>query len=184
MSAQPDRFIFDEKAQVGPGVIATLLKVDAWASSIQSDALVTPSLGSTACDVIEQLANAFVSEATGIERQLLRKSLLEAILYCVGLDTDVTAEEIISRLTRFVNRRGKAAFIQQFLSLYFFNYLLLDVSNSGQTPAVNYDMKLVERMCRRAVAAFTPEDVKDLTTAEALIHKIHSELRGLMKSAV
>jgi hypothetical protein len=181
MPAKLDRLTFDGEAQVAPGVISTLLNVDAWASTIQSDSPMTPSPGSTACDVIEQLAQAFIGEATGIEMQLLRKSLLEAFFYCVGLDTDLTAEEITSRLKRFINYRGKSAFIQRFLSLYAFNYVLLDVGGSGLGQAVIHDMKRVERMCQKAVmAAYKPEHVMNQRTAETLIHNIHGGLQELM----
>ena len=182
MSAKQDRFTVNEKAEVG--LVSTLLKVDAWASSIHGPSVVPP--GSTACDVIEQLAQAFIADATGIERQLLLKSLLEAFFYCVGLDTDITAGEITVRLKRFVDRRGKSAFLQQFLSLYFFNYVWLDGSGSGreQTEALEefeHSMKDVERMCRKAViAACAPEGVMDRPTAETLIHNIQA---GLMKLA-
>jgi len=181
ISAKRGGFTSDAKAQVGPGVIATLLKIDAWVSSIHSNSPVNSSPGSTACDVIEHLAQAFIGEATGFESQLLRKSLLEAFFYCVGLDTDLTADEITSRLKRFVTRRGKSAFIQQFLSLYFFNYVLLDEGESARAQAETHDTRGVERMCRRAViAAYEPGNVLDRSTAEALIHNIQAGLQELM----
>lgn len=180
MSAKRDRFTFSKKAEVG--LIGTLLKVDEWASSIHGPSVVLP--GSTACDVIEQLAQAFIADATGIERQLLLKSLLETFFHCVGLDTDITADEITVRLKRFVDRRGKSAFLQQFLSLYLFNYVWLDVNGSGgaQTEVVEefeHSMKDLERMCRRAVTvAYSPDGVMDRSSAETLIRNIQA---GLMK---
>src|ERR1041385_8391646 len=107
MAAERNVFTFNRKAEFGPGVISTLLKVDAWASSIGLDSPSDVSPGSTACDVIEQLAQSLIAEASGIEKQLLLKSLLEAFLYSVGLDTDLTAEEIMTRLRQFVHHRGK-----------------------------------------------------------------------------
>jgi hypothetical protein len=184
MSPKLDRFTLDGKAQVGAGAVSTLLKVDAWASSIQSGSTVTPSPGSTACEVIEQLAQAFVGEATGIEMQLLRKSLLEAFFYCVGLDTDLTAGEITNRLKGFIIHRGKSAFIQRFLSLYIFNYVLLLVGEPARAQGVILDMKRVERMCHKAVmASYRPQDVMDPSTAETLIHNIQAGLQELMNLA-
>jgi|ERR1041385_2459108 hypothetical protein len=179
----------NDNAQADSGVISTLLKVDAWASSIESDtpAFIPTSLpGSTACDVIEQFAQALVSDATGIERLLLLKSLQEAFFYSVGLDTDLSADEITSRLKGFIKCRGKAAFIEQFLSLYFFVYVWLDESRRPQALSVEgFDHSIhVERMCRRAViAAYAAEDVKDHLTAQALIHNIQAELQKLLNVA-
>jgi hypothetical protein len=117
--------LFDLAERVAPvraGIVSTLLKVDAWASSIQSDTPAfepTPLPGSTACRVIEQFAQALVSDATGIDRLLLLKSLQEAFLDCIGPDTDLMADEVMARLKGFVTVHGKAAFIQLFLSVLF-----------------------------------------------------------------
>jgi hypothetical protein len=189
MSVERARFTFNDNAQASPQVVSALLKVDAWASSVQSRSVsvgMNSWPGSTTCDIIEQFARAFINDATGIEKVLLLKSLQEALLYGVDLDTDLTADEITSRLKEFVNSRGKAAFIEQFLSIYFFNYLWLDESRRPQIPAVEefeYSMQ-VERMCRRAViAALAPEDVMDRSSAQTLLLDILEGLRGLMKLA-
>jgi hypothetical protein len=182
MAAERNVFTFNRKAEFGPGVISTLLKVDAWASSIGLDSPSDVSPGSTACDVIEQLAQSLIAEASGIEKQLLLKSLLEAFLYSVGLDTDLTAEEIMTRLRQFVHHRGKAAIIEQFLSLYFFNRVWL--GEARWSPAEDHEVVGLERMCRRAViAAYAPDDLMDRSTAEILVHNIQTELRELMKLA-
>src|SRR5215467_15659433 len=91
-STEGDGFTFQGEAQVGPGVISTLLKVDAWASAIKCPSIVSPR--STACDVIEQLAQRLICGATGFEKLLLLKSLQEAFLYCLDLHTDFTPDEI------------------------------------------------------------------------------------------
>ena len=175
----------DKKAEhVGTGVVTTLLKVDAWASSIQSDSPAAASIslcGSTACDVIDQLAQALVDDATGIEGLLLSKSLQETFFYCVGFDPDLTVSEITSRVKGFINRWGKGALIQQFLYLFFFNQLL---AQSGWTHAVAYDMKSAARICRRAVmAANPPQELVDRSTAETLIHNIQAGLSRYVKAA-
>jgi hypothetical protein len=168
---------------LGRGIISTLLKVDAWTSSIQSDTpafVPTPLPGATACEVIEQFAQALVSDATGIEKLLLLKSLQEAFFYSAGLDTDISADEITDRLKGFVNRRGEAAFIEQFLSLYFFNYVWLDESRLQALPVEDAERSIqVETMCRRAVVAAYAE-VRDRSTAETLIRNIEAELRRIM----
>jgi|ERR1041385_5478167 hypothetical protein len=189
MSAKPARFNLNDNPQARPGVISTLLRVDAWASSIESDTpafVPTPLPGSSTCDVIEQFAQALVSDATGIERLLLLKSLQEAFFYSISLDTDLSADEIASRLKGFINRRGKAAFIEQFLSLYFFFYVWLDESRRPQARTVEgFEHSIhIERICRRAViAACAAEDVKDRLTAQTLIHNIQAELQQLLDLA-
>jgi hypothetical protein len=176
-------------APVGAGIVSTLLKVDAWASSIQSDTPAfepTPLPGSTACEVIEQFAQALVRDATGIERLLLLKSLQEAFFYASRLDADLSAGEMTIRLKGFVNRRGKAAFIEQFLSVYFFNCVwLVKPRRFRGLPVEEFERSIqVQRICRRAViAAYASEDVKDRLTAEALIHNIAAELQELLKLA-
>jgi hypothetical protein len=180
-------------APVGRGIISTLLKVDAWASSIQSDTpafVPSPLPESTASEVIEQFALALVDDAAaGIERLLLLKSLQEALLSCVDQDTDLTAGEIIAQLAGFVVHHGKSVFLQLFLSLYFFNDVLLDGSPSSwirttlSLEEFQRTIEDVERMCRRAVSA-AYADVRDRSTAETLIHNIEAELRrGIMRLA-
>jgi hypothetical protein len=149
----------------------------------------SPLPESTASDVVEQFALALVGDAAaGIERLLLLKSLQEAILYCIGQDTGRTADETIARLTGFVVRHGKSVFLQLFLSLYFFNDVLLDGSPSAwirttlSLEEFQRTIEDVERMCRRAVSA-AYADVRDRSTAETLIHNIEAELRGIMRLA-
>jgi hypothetical protein len=176
----------NRKGRIGAGLISTLLKLDAWASPIQSDlpAVVSTSLpGSTACDGIDRLAEALVDDAEGIERLLLLKSLQEAF-FCVAPYPDLTASEITSRLKEFVSCWGKGAVIKQFLFQFFFNQLLLDLTHAGRTQAITYEMKSVAKMCRREViAAYAPKDVMDRSTAETLIHNIQAGLLGQMKLA-
>jgi hypothetical protein len=178
-------------APVGTGIISTLLKVDAWASSIQSDTpafVPTPLPESTAWEVIEQFTQALVSDATGIERLLLLKSLHEAILCCVGGDTDLTADELIASLKEFVDRHGKSVFLQLFLSQYFLHNVLLDRSHSCWIRTTlsleEFERTIgdVERMCRRAVIAVYA-DATDRSSARRLIHNIQAELQALLQLA-
>jgi hypothetical protein len=174
----------NRKGRIGTGLISTLLKVDAWASSIQSDSpgVVTASLrASTARDGIGPLAQELVDDAEGIERLLLLKSLQEAFI-CVVPYPDLTAGEITGRLKEFVNCWGKGVLIQQFLFQFFFNQMLSGLTHAGRIQGMTYEMKRVARMCRRAViGAYEPADVMDRSTAETLIHNIQAELRGEMK---
>jgi hypothetical protein len=181
-------------APVGAGTVSTLLKVDGWASSIQSDTpafVPTPLPGSTACDVIEQFAQALVSDATGIERLLLLKSLQKAFLDCIGHDTDLMEDEVMARLKGFVTVHGKATFIQLFLSVYFSNYVFWDESQSSlirwlrttrPLEKSQRTIEVVESMSRRVViAAYV--DVRDRSTAEALLRNIQRKLQELLKTA-
>jgi hypothetical protein len=181
-------------APVGRGIVSTLLKVDAWASSIQSDTpafVPTPLPESNAYDVIEQSARALVGNATGIEKLLLLKSLQEAFLNCIGPETDLTADEVMARLKGFVTVHGKATFIQLFLAVYFSNYVFWDASQSSLIRWLRSTRPLeepertiedIESMCRRVVIA-AYMDVKDRSTAEALLRKIQRKLRELLKTA-
>jgi hypothetical protein len=188
------RLFLRGKQHVGPSVVSTLLRLNKWTVSIQaggSETVLPPKLAAstTASDPIQQIAENLIEHATAIERQLLSKSVQEALFYCVGFDTNLTSTQIKTRLKRFLDRHNKSAFIRRFLSLYFFNDVWFRTgelfrAQALTSPAFERNLGEVEKICQRAVAlAVKPyeevERVLDESAAEELIRNIEQRLRGI-----
>src|SRR5262249_5287646 len=120
------RFLSD-KPRVVSCAVSTILNANGWADSIHAgerelvsqDAAVSVNV----CDLIQTIAETLIENAAGNERQLLLKSLQEALFYSLGPRIDLTPSQVKTRLKRFLRRHNKGAFIQRFLSLYFFNLI-------------------------------------------------------------
>ncbi len=151
------------KDPAGPAVSATAVQFNEWLISLKSGHQ-DPALEHLAADVtdgkdtIEQVAEFFLESRGGIERKLLSKSLQEVLYYSSGFDIDIDYDEVKSRVTRFIARRGAASLVKRFLALYFFNYVWFETSESFRAVARTPDsfeklMAEVELKCQRAVAA-------------------------------
>jgi hypothetical protein len=169
-----------------PFVVSTILKSNAWAESIQVEEpeLVSQDVAASmpACDLIQQIAENLIDYAIGIERELLLKSLQEALFCCLGFDTNLTSLQIKTRLKRFLDRHTKAAFIRRFLSLYFFNLIWLHTGEwlsdeSVTSKMLEKDIDELDRICKRAVVwAYKQVDVLNESAAEELIRNIEQRL--------
>lgn len=173
---------------------AILVKLNNWTVSIQarvSETILRRQLTApaTTSDAIQEIAKDFIDQGTRLERRLLSKSLQEALYYCVGFDPNLTLTQIKRRLKRFLDRHKKSAFVQQFLSLYFFNHVWFHTRELFRRQAMTSevferDMEEVEKACRRAVtSALKPykqlERLSDQRAAEELIRNIEQRLRGI-----
>jgi hypothetical protein len=190
------RRLLADKPHVGSFVVSTLLRLNEWTASIQTGQaeivlwrkLEAPA---TASDPIEQFAENLVEPTTGIERQLLSKSVQEALFYCVGFDTDLTSTQIKGRLKRFLDSQNRFAFIQRFLSCYFFNYVWFHTGELFRAEALTTqvfekNLEEVENICQRAIdSALEPheqlarERALDQSAAEELIRDIEQRLCGV-----
>ena len=180
------RWFLRDKQRVAPFVVSTILKANAWTESIQAGGseLVSRNLAASvpACDLIQRIAENLIEYATEIERQLLLKSLQEALFCCLGFDSDLTSTQINTRLKRFLDRRTKAAFIKRFLSLYFFNCVWFHseewFSDQSVTSQVfEKDMEELDRICKKAVVgAYEHVDVLNESAAQELIRNIEQRL--------
>jgi hypothetical protein len=181
------------KQCVAPFVVSTILKAQAWKESIQAGGSELLSRNPTAsvpiCDLIPQIAESLIEYAPGTERQLLSRSLQEALFCCLGFDTDLTSTQIKTRLKRFFRRHTPGAFIQQFLSLYFFNCVCFHTadwfSDQGVTPRVfEKDMEELDRICQKAVVgAYKHVSVLSEPAAEELIRNIEHRLMSCCHAA-
>jgi hypothetical protein len=181
------------KGQVGPLAASTLVRLSDWVESIQSDTPATarssglPEHGPTA-EFIERTATRLTKTATGMERNLLSKSLQESLFYCVGFDEEIDFTEFRARIVRHENRRGAPSILQLFLSLYFFNCLWFDIGDSfralaGTPDSFERDMEGVEALCQKAVTTVwrpieTSKQPLELMAARQIVRDIEQHLRG------
>lgn len=185
------RFLTDKQHVTSSG-FSTILKTTAWAESIQAGGheLAGEDLPAplSACDLIQQTAENLIEYATGIERQLLSKSLQEALFSCLGFNTNLTSIRIKTRLKRFFDRHPKGAFTQRFLALYFFNciWFYTEEGFSGEpvtSEVFEEDMKELDRICKRVVlAACKHADVLHESAAENLIRNIEQRLKSFCRT--
>lgn len=168
------------------------MKLSEWVTSIEAgepeplNRVSVKAMFSPPGDLIKNIAEALIEQASGTEGDLLSKSLQETLLYWTGIDLEMDYAEMSTRLARFLASRGKSALIEQFLALCIFNFVWFQVSDAFQATArtTNWfkkDMDSVERICQRIVAStWRSYESRQLDTvlAEKLIRSIEQQLRG------
>ena len=182
------------KPRVAAPVIATLLRLDEWTRSIHAGEAESPLrrkliARATAPDPIRQIAENLIEHASGIERDLLLKSVQEVLFYSVNFETGLDGGQIKTRLKQFLDHEKRSTFIRQFLSFYFFNYVWYYTGEAFRAWALTSqvfekEMENVEKICEKTVAsAFKShereEPVLDRNAAKELIHNVEQRLRGL-----
>src|SRR5690242_18014182 len=106
------RVYLRDTPRTGPIVRATLRRVNEWTASLQeSGGMRHSGSAATASESIEQFADFLIAPGTGIERELLLKSLQEALFCSVHFATHLTAAQIVARLKRSLQSRGPAVFL-------------------------------------------------------------------------
>jgi hypothetical protein len=182
------------KPRVAAPVIATLLRLDEWTRSIHAGEAESPLrrkliARATAPDPIRQIAENLIEHASGIERDLLLKSVQEVLFYSLNFETGLNGAQIKTRLKQFLDHEKRSTFIRQFLSFYFFNYVWYYTGEAFRAWALTSqvfekEMENVEKICEKIVAsAFRShereEAVLDRNAAKGLIHNVEQRLRGL-----
>ena len=182
------------KPRVATPVIATLLRLDEWTRSIHAGEAESPLrrkliARATAPDPIRQIAENLIEHASGIERDLLLKSVQEVLFYSVNFETGLNGAQIKTRLKQFLDHEKRSTFIRQFLSFYFFNNVWYYTGEAFRAWALTSqvfekEMENVEKICEKIVAsAFRShereEAVLDRNAAKGLIHNVEQRLRGL-----
>jgi hypothetical protein len=164
-----------------------------WLASIQSDGLDCARISKErepAADLIENIAESLIRATSGIEqRKLLSKSLQETLFYCAGIDANIDYPQFKTEFTRYLARHGAASIVQLFLSLYVFNFVWFEVSESfratARTPySFEKDMEGVEAICKEVVDLVWKrfERTKrplDSSAARELMLDIEQQLRGV-----
>jgi len=187
------RRFLQEKPRMGSSLVFTLLRISEWVKSIQAGEAESPlrrklTSSATRSAPIEQIAENLIEGASGIERDLLLKSIQEVLFYSVDFETDLDLEQIKNRLKRFLDQEKRLVFMQQFLCFYVFNHVWFHTSESFRAMAstsqvFEKEMEQVEKICERVVASVLKpseqtDTILDRTAAEELIQKIEQRLRG------
>jgi len=124
-------------------LLATIILVERSASSANTDQFsvgLTKLLGSrpipaTACELIGDLADVFCPSAEGIESDLLKKSLQEALLASIDVQGDSTAVQFRDLLREFLGRHETIGLIRLFVGFHMFNTIWLEFLESDSTSA-------------------------------------------------
>jgi hypothetical protein len=187
------RRLLRSKPRLGASVCLTTVRLNDWVSSIQGDAaeqllsrISVKAMISPPGELIKNIADSLIEQATGTEWVLLSKSLQETLLYCTGIDLNLDYLEIKARLTDYLAGHGRATFIEQFLCFCIFNFVWFQVGDSfratAETPAsFEEDLDSVERVCQRIVASAWPTYASgplDRDSVEKLIRSIDQQLRS------
>jgi hypothetical protein len=136
---------------------------------------------------INAIAESLTKDESGLERDLLQKSLQETLLYSTGPASQMGTAEVEARLLRFLRVHGPAGLVRRFLSFHVFNVIWFQTADSFRGLARNQqtfieDMENLEQMCRRVVTSVCKSQRFDgglhLSTAEQLVGKIERRLMG------
>jgi hypothetical protein len=119
-------------------LLAAIILVERFASSANTDQFsvgLTKLLGSrvivvAATELIGDLANVFCRSAEGIESDLLKKSLQEALLISIDVRGDSTVTQFRDLLREFLGRYGTIGLIRLFVGLHMFNAIWLEMQES------------------------------------------------------
>jgi hypothetical protein len=152
-----------DRVRLGPALGETAVRVNEWADSVLANGLdgavkaTDHESSGAALDIIEQIAESLVA-GKAPTRQLLSKSLQETLLYCTGMDPDLSYSQMKARLTTFVKRRGGPEVVRRFLALSLFNVIWFRTGDAFRTIAPNpasyeRDMLAVEQFCRKVAAS-------------------------------
>ncbi len=175
-----------ETPPVGPLVNTTVPRLAAWLESMQApDLTVHSTSAEEASNPIEHLADALIPPGTGIERQLLLKTLQEALLHYVDFDINLTTEQVASRLKRFLDSQSNTLFMKRFLSLYFSNHVWFHASElfqrQAQTPEkCEHYLEELDKICEESVClAYEHVEVLNPGSVKKLIQRIEEYIRNL-----
>jgi hypothetical protein len=143
----------------------TLAKLHDWVSIVLADGFETAMAGVpgekgciNALELVGAITDLILSQAEPLDRDVLHKSLEEALFLCVGPDPQLTRAEFDLRLSYFLRRHGIPALLRLLLSLYLFNVVCIQSEKSfrmfaGTEKAFQRYLEQIEHACRRIVRA-------------------------------
>jgi hypothetical protein len=178
--------------RLGTPVTQVLVCLDELVAAILSHGFEAALLGVSgsvdalvSADLIYCIAAAMTVGTSGIEAELLRKSVQEVFLEITGADGDLSRSELAERVVQFLRRRGPAGLIRRFLSLHLFNTVWFQTGDSFRSIAWTpksfvSDMERVERACQQVVQS-TWRSLKisgglDPSSAGLLVERLASRL--------
>ena len=91
----------------------------------------------TILELIAEIADTLCRGLTGIEEDIVQKSLQETLFHCVGLELDLSVAEGQRNFQTFLDQRGSTGFIRLFLALHLFNVIWIERQDAIQAAPRN-----------------------------------------------
>jgi len=161
-----------------------VVQLDRWAGVMLAEGFEATDFemdGSEALStVIREIADDLTRNVRGLEGDVQRKSLQEALFFTLGTRSDHVGCRVNGSLTLFLRRNGRGL-LQRFLRLHLFNVVWLETSESFRMLARTdtsfvQDMESVERACQKIVdSAWRSQKINGTisrSSAKQLIHRI------------
>jgi hypothetical protein len=162
-----------------------VVQLDRWVSMVLTEGFDTAQSPGTddsesLPDVIREIADYLAGNVKGLEGDVQRKSLQEALFFALGMKSDRVGSRSNGSLAVFLRRNGRGL-LRRFLRLHLFNIVWLETSESfrpfAQTNAsFVQDMERVERTCQKIVdSAWRSQKIRgtlNQSSAEQLINRI------------
>jgi hypothetical protein len=187
------------QVMLGPELGESIVRLEQLASRILEtsfDAAVTEvpesANAQSSDDLLRDLAAHISAGMTGVEGDLVRKSLQESFYQIVGTAPELGRAKLAERLVSFLRRRGTAGLVQSFLSLHVFNIVWFQTSDGfradSSTPDSFLDkMRDVGRTCHRIVnSVWRKQHISgpvDLVGARVIVQRLQERLTGSSSSA-
>lgn len=158
LMARTDPFRFEvAPLLVGLHALAARVDVEAFDVAIRKGISGEQTLP-TILELIAEIADTLCRGLTGIEEDIVHKSLQETLFHCIGLELDLSVTECGKNFQTFLDQRGSRGFIRLFLGLHLFNVIWIERQDAIQASARNEQvlhqlMNEIERVSRVTVNA-------------------------------
>ena len=127
LMARTDLFRFEvAPLLVGLHALAARVDVEAFDVAIRKGISGEQTLP-TALELIAEIADTLCRGLTGIEEDIVHKSLQETLFHCIGLELDLSVTECGRNFQTFLDQRGSRGFIRLFLGLHLFNVIWIEL---------------------------------------------------------
>jgi hypothetical protein len=187
------------QVMLGPELSKSIVRLEQLASRILEtsfDAALIEVPGSASAqssdDLLRDIAAYISAGMSGVEGDLVRKSLQESFYQIVGTAPELGRAKLAERLVSFLRRRGTAGLVQSFLSLHVFNIVWFQTSDAfrslSSTPdSFLHKMHDVERTCHRIVDSIWRKQYVsgpvDPAGACLIVQRLQERLTGNSSSA-
>ena len=137
LMARTDPFRFEvAPLLVGLHALAARVDVEAFDVAIRKGISGEQTLP-TILELIAEIADTLCRGLTGIEEDIVQKSLQETLFHCIGLELDLSVTECGENFQTFLDQRGSRGFIRLFLGLHLFNVIWIERQDAIQASARN-----------------------------------------------
>jgi len=181
------RYILRGRLKIDGETSRIVVRLDRWAATVLTegfDAAIADIPGAktseSVTDVIREIAEHMTKNVKGLEGDVLRKSLQEALFFSLGTRSNQVGSKLHRPVTAFLRRRG-SGLLRRFLTLHLFNVVWLETSESFRAVAQTQnsfvqDMESLERLCQRVVdAAWRSQKIRgqlDRSSAKEIINRV------------